>query len=355
MIDFNLLERVTFMNTISLLRSAFLALSLSAFLTSNAFAASAEERGGEQGRSVTSLIAFFSRNVSSEDNQAGMASALVPYAGIAQDDDHAGGGGGGAAEVGGAGGAVDTPFITATEGAGTPTLVSLLRADHPDAQIDLERLDQKDNAFVMLPDELIHKIISSYLSVHDGVALRETCYALYHALSDTRFDRAFNYGRMLHHIVPAQRSPEFAKGAADLPLCLRKKDIPSIFIEDISRLDLSGYTHALPEGLLEGSANLESLTLNNHTHALPEGLLDGATNLQYLRLNNHQHPISAGLLDGARALRWLFLSGHTHALPEGFLTRGVPNLRTLRLRHHTQPLPAGLIEGLRAQGVTVHL
>jgi len=326
MTNINLLNEMTFMNTMPLLRNAFVALTLGVFLIPSTFAAQA--------------------NDDEHVTHGGGAAALVPYTGLAQDDTDVGGG---------AGGAVDTPFITATEGAGTPTLVSLLRADHPDAQIDLERLDQKDNAFVMLPDELIHKIISSYLSVHDGVALRETCYALYHALSDTRFDRAFNYGRMLHHIVPAQRSPEFAKGAADLPLCLRKKDIPSIFIEDISRLDLSGYTHALPEGLLEGSANLESLTLNNHTHALPEGLLDGATNLQYLRLNNHQHPISAGLLDGARALRWLFLSGHTHALPEGFLTRGVPNLRTLRLRHHTQPLPAGLIEGLRAQGVTVHL
>jgi hypothetical protein len=239
--------------------------------------------------------------------------------------------------------ASDIPFITVTEEGGTPTLVSLLRAGHPDAQIDAERLDQKNNAFVMLPPELMNLILEK-TSVREGVSLRETCYAFYHVLSDTRFDRAFNFGKLLHHTDPLQRSPEFRNGALNLPLALRQEDRPSIFREDTRALNLSGYTHALPEGLLTGATNLESLQLRNHTSPLPKGVFDGAKHLAYLSLDNHTHALPEGLLARATNLRVLALNGYTHALPEGLLA-GAPNLEELALNGYTHALPEGLLAG----------
>ena len=347
MTNINPLNEMTFMNTIPLLRNAFVALSLGAFLTSNAFAAQAND-----------------------DEHAGApaaSSALVPYTAITQD------GGGGA------GGAVDTPFIKITEEDGTSTWTSLLPIGHSDALIDAKRLGDHENPRgssinLLIPEELIQHLCEDYLSVRDGVALRSTCYAFYHALLDTRFDRAFSFGKLLHHMNPADRAPEFPNSITDLPLVL-PGDFPSIFRNGLIRLN--NHTHALPAGLLAGADNLRFLYLNdyhhdlparflagmtdlrylyliNHPHPFPEGFLDGLTNLQGLNLNGHPHPLPEGLLAGAANLESLYLEDHQHALPAGFLD-GMPDLNELCLRGHTQPLPEGFLDGLRARGVTVYL
>jgi len=302
------------MNSSSLLRNALVTLSLGAFLTSNAFAAQGND----------------------EDNHGGMASALVPYTGIAQDDTDVGD-------------AADTPFITVTEEGGTSTLVSLLPAGHTEAQIDLTRLDQKGSILACLDDNLIKLIFicggyicKGSLSVRDTVALKETCYTFYHALRDARFDPALRLVQFLHHIPPEERSLAFDKGAEGLPLVLPKGDVyPYIFRKKLSTLDLIKYTDVLPEGFLAGASHLKTLNLYNYQHPLPTGFLAGAVNLEWLNIDNHPHALPAGFLDGAGNLTDLHLDNHPHALPEG-LFAGATNLERLYLNDHTQALPERL-------------
>ena len=135
----------------------------------------------------------------------------------------------------------------------------------------------------------------------DGVALRKTSKTFYRALLDTRFDRAFSFGKLLQHMCPAYRAPEFRNGAASVPLGLRKQDSPALFRRDLQSLYLDNHPQPLPEGVFYGALNLKWLNLDGHPHALPEGLFARATNLKTLYLNDHPHALPEGLIEGLRA------------------------------------------------------
>ncbi|MDC0349382.1 F-box protein [Alphaproteobacteria bacterium] len=242
MTHINLLNEMIFMNTVPLLRNAFVALSLGAFLISPTYAAQSDD------------IDMVDVEASSSQSPLRFGATAIPEGVV------------------------------------------------PEEQVrgHIKRIQQPTNSIVVvLPPETLQHIFR-FLSVRDGVSLRETCYAFYHALSDTRFNRAFKFGTLLHSMYPPNRSPEFAHGITDLPLALPGSP-PSLFREGLTRLHLENHPHALPEGLLAGVPNLRSLYLSNHPHALPEGFLAETLNLIDLYLENHPHALPEGLVDNLRA------------------------------------------------------
>jgi len=289
MTNINLLNEMTFMNTMPLLRNAFVALTLGVFLIPSTFAAQA--------------------NDDEHVTHGGGAAALVPYTGLAQDDtDQVSGGG--------AGGAADT---TGAEG----------------------------NPFFELPDELLEKVFL-YLDVRGAFFLKETCKKFNQHLTrkylTTILPEPFKVGQLLFTLRQTEQSSLFGNRMLVEPLSDMSMS-PEVFREGLQILALTRYTHVLPEGLLAGVTNLRTLDLRYHTQPLPEGVFDGATNLTDLDLSGYIGNLDPETFNGLTDLRSLDLSGYARDIPEGIFAR-LGSLDELNINHYTGSLTSGVFDGL---------
>jgi len=295
------------MNTISLLRNAFLALSLSDFLISSTYAA----------QPADDALSFASRGPLRSD-----AAADIPEIEISE------------------------------ERAGA-----------------IERAQQADgNITAVLPPEVLEHILG-YVAAEDVPNVDLTCVdfhkALFRSKNTEQFRTVTPFLRNLQET--GQASPLVDTMLSSWPIA-HLKIVSGIFKEDLRRLRVNDYPGNLLEGIFEGATavhlwlnnytgNLtaetfaDSLVLNHlyiedYTGDLLEGVFSGLERVNELHIrgytgSNLPEGIFAGLRNG-----WLSIEDYTGVLPESIFAGLGGHLKSLNLKGFTGILPEGIFDGL---------
>lgn len=245
------------MNTMSLLRNAFVALSLGAFLIPNAFSAQGDVADDEQG-------------------QHPVASRSLSLTEPAQDKD-------------------------------PKTLAPIQQLPEEILKRIFFFLDIKELGRTNRACHQFHSIITEPLRV----------YRFLHAL---QIPGIYAKKKMLSN-TPCMRlrvEPDFFADkilsiddyAGVLPKGIFDK------LENLKVLGLNGYRGTLPEGVFDKLGSLKSLSLNDYTVDLPDGIFDALGSLSSLELRNYTGILPEDVFDDLELLKLLELNDYTGDLPE---------------------------------------
>ena len=324
MIDFNLLKKIPFMNPLPLLRNAFLALSLGAFLTSNAVAASADERDGAQPVTCTAIVLYTGIS-QDEEVPANEASRASPSRKKRRTDDSG---------FTAASSAMATEADGETSGGGP--------AEAGNQALDSDELHLTKS----FPDEILVSIFEK-LPLGSFVNIRDTCEKFRRILNDNHFIKPRITFGIFYGTNERERSLGRPVPFADImieKLFFGDKRFPATFKPNTSSLDLENLEQPLPSGFLANARNIEALSLNRYSHNLTLGSF-GTTNLILLKLNHHPSNLPENIFSSLVNLKELELNDYTGTLAPGAFN-GLVKLNRLELNNCRSNLSKEVFAGL---------
>jgi hypothetical protein len=283
------------MNTPSLFRNAFVALSLSAFLISPAHAGASDQ----DCETLPSTLALVSKTASFGTTGAS-----------AKDDD---------------GSYASSRKVQQPSEASTP---------QADANIS-----------IVLSTEMLQHLYDNFLSIDDTVEAKKTCKALYETFSASRYTRWLDVAKFLRHPEILPLSTPFATTMLSGPIAQVRLN-PALFQEN-STLDLSHYRISLPTGALDAlGGSLQTLFAHGRTDIFSGEAFSSLRNLQLLAVGGEALILSANLLSGLRGLQTLILRDYRKVLPARAFEDLGGSLQNLHLTEYTFPLSGRLLDGL---------
>ena len=233
MTNFNPLNEMTFMNSLPLLRNSFLALSLSAFLIPEAYAA-ADNNNDQAIGQVARLASMFENNslASIHDAQSG------------------------------------------------GHVTDITRVSPPEDQ----------NITHALPHEMLSHVFSQ-LSLKDILATKGTCTLFYNAFhnafSDETSTEKFKVGVFLYHLRKTDQISLRGNGILSSPLTEARLG-PDVFKEGLTHLSFPTYKYDLPEKPFDGLGNVTELYFTNTRCHFSQDNFFGLNTLDLLSIKQHK-------------------------------------------------------------------